>query len=174
MIRLLRLWGLPLFAGAAVAILAYLGVLWATPGFIMDRAWHRLTERGPANAILHAPLATAEARTIVRPSPDLAYSICPLDLSKGSVAIHVEPVPGHYWSLTIFDDRTNAAYVASDRESGGKAIDVIVGRSDADVVLPGDKGVALVRILLKGREDFAVVDAVRRRSSCGAIKPARV
>lgn len=167
------------FIGIALvaAIGGYVGTLWMTPSFIMDRAWLGLSDAAGVNNMLHLPMVGAARRGIVRPSPDLAYSICPFDLSKGPLQVHAEPVPGHYWSLTVFDSATNAVLVQSDRDTEGKAVDVALvreGQRPPDGFepfgMPSDKGIALVRVLLNDRGEFPEVAEIRAGSSCKTIK----
>jgi len=83
----------------------------------MRVAMRRLGEAGPVNAFQHAPPTRAERQPVVRPSPDLLYSICVFDLSQGDVLIDVPPIPDHYWSVSVFDARTDVAAVRSDRDT---------------------------------------------------------
>ncbi|MEO1044600.1 MAG: DUF1254 domain-containing protein [Pseudomonadota bacterium] len=171
-----------LVMGGALALISgiagYFGLFDRAPGYIMGRAWDSVTERvGEPNRMTYSPLINATARDIVRPSPDLIYSVCPFDLHKAPLRIHAEPVPDHYWSLTIFDDETNAVYVRSDRDTGGEPIDIIVGRFDQlgnrngeKVQMPGNKGIALIRVLMKDRGEFDQIDPIRQKSLCEPIK----
>lgn len=166
---------MPLVAALAIGI-GYFVTFWATPTVIMDRAWNRLSERAGVNHMAHTPQVDATRREIVRPSPDLAYSVCAFDVAKAPLKIHVAPIPGHYWSLTVFDQDTNAIFVRSDRDTGGKPVDIVLAmRNQATpedlerLAVKSHQGVALVRILLKGREDFAAVEELRAASYCQSL-----
>ena len=76
------LFGLIVAAAAACAVIAYI------PYGLMHVAMDRLGQGG-INSMSYGNLATPERQPVVRPSPDLAYSSCPYDLSKGPVAIDV-------------------------------------------------------------------------------------
>jgi hypothetical protein len=86
-------------------------------------------------------------------------------------------VPGRYWSVSIFDARTDVAAVRSDRDTGGKPARLALLREgqkapagyDA-VQLSYDKGLALIRILLSSPSDFAEIDAIRRTATCRVAK----
>ncbi len=171
----MRRWLFPLLFGLAVAVFAWQASLVAAPRVIMAVAVKRLAEAGGLNRMLHAPLPTSGRRTIVRPSPDLAYSSCPFDLSKGPLQVEVAPVPAPYWSLSVFDHRTDVAFVRNSRDAKGGAIRVMLARPGQTVPagieavrLDGDRGVALVRILVEDRARFASLDRVRRASFCKA------
>jgi uncharacterized membrane protein len=121
-------------------------------------------------------LATPERQPVVRPSPDLAYSSCPYDLSDGPIAIDVAPVPGRYSSLSIFDAATDVIFVRNDVEAGGKPFRIIVARAGqavprgAETVRTNhDHGIALIRLLLKEPAEIGGLDAIRRQSSCGTV-----
>lgn len=166
-------WIGPVVVAVIAAVAAWYGTLAATPTVIMDRAWMRLSEQAGYNKMTHTPLVTAERQTIVRPSPDLAYSICAFDLSKAPLEVMANAVPDHYWSLTVFDSVTNVAFVESDRDSKGRPIrialataDQIVRRGVRKIVMPDGKGVALIRVLLNNRAEIGAVDAYRKKSFC--------
>jgi uncharacterized membrane protein len=172
----MRRWLLPILFGLVLAAAAWQAALVAAPRFIMAVAVNRLAEAGGLGRMLHAPLPAAGRRTIVRPSPDLAYSSCPFDLSAGPLLVEVAPVPAPYWSLAVFDARTDVAFVANNRDTKGGAIRIALARPGQNVppgvgviLLNGDKGVALVRILIEDRTRFAAIDRARRASRCVGI-----
>jgi uncharacterized membrane protein len=169
----MRRWLLPLLSGLVLAALAWQAALIAAPRVIMAIAVERLARAGGMNRMLHAPLPSSGRKTIVRPSPDLAYSSCPFDLAHAPLLIEVAPVPAPYWSLSVFDGRTDVAFVRNNRDSGGRPVRVVLARPGQKVPagveavrLDHDRGVALVRILLESRERFGGIDRVRRASRC--------
>jgi uncharacterized membrane protein len=169
----MRRWLFPLLFGILSAALAWQAILVAAPRMIMRVAVDRLAAAGGLNHMLHAPLPTSGRKTIVRPSPDLAYSSCPFDLSKGPLLIEVAPVPAPYWSLSVFDERTDVAFVRNSRDTRGGPIRILLGRGVGKgpagverVGVAGDRGVALVRILVEDRARFAALDRARRASFC--------
>jgi len=172
----MRRWISPVIVFVCTTALAYQGTLLATPFALMRAAAAKTGKGRPVNQFAFAPMTTAENQTIVRPSPDLSYSLCVFDASKGPVLVRVEPIPGHYWSVSIFDARTDVAAVRSDRDTGGKpAMLALVKKWQAApagyeaVPLAYDKGVALIRILLADKTEFAAIDALRRKSFCRAV-----
>ena len=172
----MRRWLVPLLCGVAAALLAYQLALAATPRLLMAAALRRVEQAGGANAMRHPPLPTAQSRTIVRPSPDLAYSSCLFDLSDGPVLVEVQPVPAPYWSLSVFDARTDAAFVRNNRDSGGGPIRIAIARPGQPVPagletvrVGGDRGIALVRMLVGTRDLYPAIDRARRASRCVRI-----
>ena len=169
----MRGWLVPIMCGVVAALLAYQLALVATPRLLMAAALRRVEQAGGANALRHPPMPNAQSRTIVRPSPDLAYSSCLFDLSEGPVLIQVAPVPAPYWSLSVFDARTDAVFVRNNRDSGGRPIRLVIARPGQAVPagveavrVDGDRGIALVRMLVGAAANYPAVDRARRASRC--------
>ena len=172
----MRRWLLPILLGALLAAIACQVALIATPRVLMTTALQRVERLGGANALRHPPMATAQARTIVRPSPDLAYSSCVFDLSGGPVMIEVAPVPAPYWSLSVFDARTDVAFVRNNRDSRGAPIRIVLALAGQQVPagveavrVEGARGIALIRILVESRDLFPEIDRARRASRCARL-----
>lgn len=171
----MRNWLGPLAFGLIVAAITSYTAIRAIPYGLMNVAIERLGQGG-VNSMSYGNLANPERQPVVRPSPDLAYSSCPYNLSEGPVAIDVVPVPGRYSSLSIFDAATDVIFVRNDVEAGGKPFRIIVARAGqavpegTEVVRTNqDHGIALIRILLKDPTEIQAIDAVRRQSSCGTV-----
>jgi uncharacterized membrane protein len=171
----MRSWLGPIAFGLIVAAVTAYAAIWAIPYGLMNVAIERLGQGG-VNAMSYGNLASPDRQPVVRPSPDLAYSSCPYNLSEGPVAIDVVPVPGRYTSLSVFDAATDVIFVRNDVEAGGKPFRIIVARSGqavpkgAEVVRTNhDHGIALIRILLKDPAEIGAIDAARRQSSCGTV-----
>ena len=172
----MRRWLAPLLAGTVVTVLAYAGTLAAIPYLLMNAAWERVSQAGGVNVMRHAPLAGPASRAVVRPSPDLAYSSCAFDLSAGPLLVEVPPAPSPYWSLSVFDSRTDVAYVRNNRDTHGRPIRLVVAHHDQPVPagietvrVGDDSGIALVRILVEDRRTFTAIDRARRGSACRTI-----
>lgn len=172
----MRRWLFPLLFGLVLAVAGYHIAMVQFPRVLMGLASHRISKAGGYNTMYAAPLATDKARAIVRPSPDLAYSSCPFDLSKGPVLVDVEPVPAPYWSLSVFDERTDVAFVRNNIEAEGKPIRIAIAQAGQPVPdgmtavrVKGESGIALIRILVQDRAQFAAIDAARKSSSCKPI-----
>ncbi|MDZ3831317.1 MAG: DUF1254 domain-containing protein [Sphingopyxis sp.] len=171
----MRRWTGPVLLGLAVAALTAWAAVAAIPYAMMGAAIERLG-KGGVNRMSHGNLATPERQPVVRPSPDLAYSSCPFDLSAGPLAIEVVPVPGRYSSLSIFDAATDVVFVRNDVEAKGAPYRIIVARAGqavpagAPVVRTShDRGIALIRLLLRDPAEIGEVDALRRRSFCQPV-----
>lgn len=162
---------------ALVGVLAHLGSTWYLPRFIMGRVMDELErEAGGSNTLLQAPVATAASRTIVRPSPDLLYSLCVVDLSQGPVRVRALPSQP-YSSVSVFAANSDNVFVMNDRYlAAGAAFEVWIARIDQKVplsapvaVLGSDRGLVLVRRVLADPAQAPALEAVRGQASC---KPA--
>jgi len=169
----MRAWGLPLLLGLVLAIAGYMAEMTAYPKLLMWGATRMVAKGAGYNTLFAADLPSDKARAIVRPSPDLVYSTCPFDLSNGPVLVDVEPVPSPYWSLSVFDHRTDVAFVRNNIEAEGQPIRIAIAQAGQPVPdgmqavrVTGSTGIALIRILVQDRSQFAPIDAARRKSSC--------
>ena len=169
----MRRWTLPLLLGLIVGIVGYIVMMMQFPHILMSFATQRISKAAGYNAMFASPMATDKARAIVRPSPDLAYSSCPFDVSNGPVLVDVAPVPAPYWSLSVFDARTDVAFVRNNIEANGQPIRVAIALAGQPVPngmqavrVSGSTGIALIRILVQDRTQFPAIDVARRKSSC--------
>ncbi len=156
----------------AVAALVHVAAVAALPNAIMSRVLGGFAAQSGVNRFVHPPLATWESRTIVRPSPDLAYSSAVFDVSERPLQV-VVPLSAPYTSLSGFAANTDNFFAVNDRSAGGDEIDVVlVGPSTPRAGLegpsliesPSDRGVLLVRRVVPSAEAFPAIDAARQRA----------
>ena len=171
----MRRWLGPLAAGVLVAAATWHATLVAAPFALMRVAMNRIGASGRVNTFTHGAPTRAESQVVVRPSPDLLYSTCVFDRSAGAVLVDVAAIPDHYWSVSIFDARTDVAAVRSDRDTGGAPARLALVAPGAAapagyeaVPLEHTRGIALIRILVSGEDDYHAVDPLRQLSSCRA------
>ncbi|MEN6543933.1 DUF1254 domain-containing protein [Parvibaculum sp.] len=164
---------------AIVAGAVHVAVVWALPRVIMTKVMSAVAGDAKVNEFAELPLATSAARRVVRPSPDLAYSICILDLSKGPVRVQV-PLTEPYTSVALYSSTTDNYFVRNDRDAKGRELDVVIlpkGASapadvptGADVVTaPTAKGLVLVRRVVESPEAFPALDEARKRGTCASL-----
>lgn len=145
---------------------------WATPRVIQNIAMDRMVKlAGGANKMIQAPPASPATREVVRPSPDLLYSICAYDLSSGDVAVRIGPTDG-YWSVSGYDDATDNYHVASYRDHGaaGYAFRLSTNRGSGNsrgiVVSPTERGVLLVRRRIADEASLVAMQESQKVDSC--------
>jgi uncharacterized membrane protein len=169
----MRRWALPLLLGLILGVVGYTVTMMQFPRILMTLATTRVSKGAGYNAMFATPMATDKSRAIVRPSPDLAYSSCPFDVSNGPVLVDVAPVPAPYWSLSVFDARTDVAFVRNNIEANGQPIRIAIALDGQPVPngmqavrVADSTGIALIRILVQDRAQFPAIDAARKQSSC--------
>ncbi|MES1991022.1 MAG: DUF1254 domain-containing protein [Pseudomonadota bacterium] len=166
-------------SAAVLSVVVYIGAIHALPNIIMNKVMAKVGSGGTVNTFMHQPLPTDKARSVVRPSPDLAYSICIIDLSKGPVYVQM-PLTKPYTSVALYASNTDNYFVRNDRDSAGKSLDVIIVGPDvkkpetlpagAEVVAaPTIKGLVLVRRVVESAAAFEVIDATRKLSVCAPL-----
>lgn len=162
-------WALGVLIGAA---LVHVAAVAALPYAIMARVLGGLAAQAGENVFVHPPLATADSRTIVRPSPDLAYSSAVFDVSERPLRIEVSP-SAPYTSLSGFATNTDNFFAVNDLDAGGETIDVVLvgpgteraGLAGLRVIeSPSDRGILLVRRVVPNAEAFPAIDAARQRT----------
>lgn len=155
----------------AIFLLAGLMGFWLTlnwvPGFIMSRATERLTAGGAAiNSAAHAPPVSETSRQVVRPSPDILYSICPFDVFDAPLRIDVRwPESGDYASVSFYDAASNNFAVISDRDVDTNITTVNLAHryetdasaeADQSVLAPTKTGIILYRRIVSAADDIEI------------------
>lgn len=152
----------------------------ALPDRIMATARDRISSQAPLHTWRMSPRITPQTQTIVRPSPDLAYAICVLDLSSGPVEIAVPTWP-EYGSLSIFDAHTDNVYAGSidarlPEATGYRRILVAMEGQDtaasdiAEIVtVDSPEALALIRRLAPTQGLYDAAAALVPASTCGPV-----
>ncbi|MEQ9518783.1 MAG: DUF1254 domain-containing protein [Parvibaculum sp.] len=153
-------------------------LLW--PGFVMARLVSGLETQSGINLAVHATRADENSRTVVRPSPDLIYTICAFDVSEHPLKISA-PVPDDtYFSLSMFGDNTDNFFVVNDSQLTKNVVEIVLVKDDDQlttlggppmVVAPSETGVLLFRTLIQSEDRFAELDAIRKQAKCEPVIP---
>lgn len=168
-------WSLPVAAALLAGLLGFWLTLNWIPGFIMSRAMDRIENSGAViNSVTHVPPVTEASRNVVRPSPDILYSVCAFDLSEGPLLIQARwPRSGSYASISLYDSRTNNIFTLSDRDAD-RAPAIWLDRSGAATVpagaiavqSPTETGLVLYRSIAEDISMIPAADAERRSFRC--------
>jgi uncharacterized membrane protein len=170
-----RDWGF-IAAALAIAAVVHLASVALTPRVVMALALDRMAAAGGVNAMLHTARATSASHGVVRPSPDLLYSVCPFDLDKanGALRVRATAMPHTYWSVSVFDARTDNVYVLNDRQAKTGSVDFVIVSPHHDktplakfIRAPTTRGLVLFRTLIDNEAHLAAIDAARRHAQCG-------
>lgn len=160
----MRKWLGPLALCAVLALITHASIVHFAPALIMDRAFTMLEQRGtPLHGFQLAPRMTPETQSVVRPSPDLAYSACRFDLAEAANGIRVQMAAYEgYSSLSFFDAKTNNFLTI---RGDGKNQDITLTSESS----PSSKGIVLIRRLAPNAEDYAKVIEVAQKDACEAL-----
>lgn len=161
-----------------VAALTHFALLYGFPLVLMNTVMERVAHGHP-NTWRPAARVTETSRTIVRPSPDLAYSACPYDLSGGPLTVRVAPWGG-YWSLSFYRDNSDNFYVIDDREARGAPVNITLIRQGTQapahvqqvVESPSTRGIILIRRLAPTQMEYNAAAEVAKADVCAAFTAA--
>jgi uncharacterized membrane protein len=167
-------------ATLAIAVVVHIATLLALPRLIMMRTMSAITRLVAANTMLYPPRPTSRSRGVVRPSPDLLYSICIYDLTaaNGALRVSTHDMPDTYWSVSIFDANTDNFYALNDRQAGNGAASFLLvapGSPPPNDRLPvvtaqTSRGIVLFRTLIDHEDRLAEIDAGRRNADCSPYR----
>ena len=150
---------------------AFHASVWAAPRLILAVAHERMAERaGGVNRMLPAPPPAPGVEEIVRPSPDLLYSICAFDLSDGPVEITAAATEA-YLSLAVFDAATNNILTLRGQPGEPVALRLALApdASGETRVSPSARGIALVRRRVSTPDTLAAAQAAQSSDACRPI-----
>lgn len=161
------------------ALASHFIVLFGFPGYVMSKAFERLEARGlPVHQFVLTEKISPQNQTIVRASPDLAYSICRFDLSDGPIRISGARWEG-YASLSIFDADTNNVLATSLDLASGEPNEITLIRVGEDrpevsegsliVELEQPFGLALIRRLAPSQELYDQAAQLSAQDRCAPL-----
>ena len=158
------------------AIVVHLAIILATPNLIMGVALKRLSfGEQKINQWYHGPRTTEASRAVVRPSPDLAYSSCVYDLSKGPVRV-VAGKAADYMSVSVYAANSDNIFAINDRQAPDGVALVLVGKGQTApqglgtvVQSPTQRGIVLERRLAPSAEAFAAAAKARANDLCAPV-----
>lgn len=173
----MKTWPLWIAAAFVLTVIVHILTTLLVPPAIMSVAMIRMADAGAADRVLHTPPPDASSRTVVRPSPDLAYSICLFDMSEGPMLVKAT-VPDTYWSVSAFAHNTDNFFVVNDQQIQGDKLELLIRREKDEVAgfegipvsfAPTDKGVVLMRMLVTDRDNYLELDPIRRNATCETL-----
>lgn len=175
-------WMKALGFGFLVAIVAHVATILALPNVIMNVALKRIAATASGvNNLYQSGMVTPQNQTIVRSSPDLAYSTCAFDLSDGPVRIFIGKGQD-YVSAAFYGANTDNVFTLNDRNIGPQGARILVQakgtqaqaeRGEVVVTLPSKRGLLLVRRLAPTAQAVARVMNERALDSCVSVEVAQ-
>ncbi|MEM9286383.1 MAG: DUF1254 domain-containing protein [Pseudomonadota bacterium] len=167
---------LPAGVFAVVAAISHMITLSVLPSVIMKRAVDLMAERGvPLHAFALVPRSTPETQSVVRTSPDVAYSVCRFDLSDGPVLVQ-GTAWNSYGSLNVYDGQTDNIFGIDLGPEQPRVIGTVLSLDrDKDQpvpdglmvhVLKDPKGIALIRRLSPTDEHYLLAEQAADGDVC--------
>jgi uncharacterized membrane protein len=170
---------------AVTTVAAHYATLDLVPGLIMDRTIEAMQKRGMSSErFTLVPRVKPETQTVVRPSPDLAYSICLFNFTDNKTPLYIAakewPNADGYASVSFFDARTNnfkTVRVMADGKGTQmtllppNSIDIPINHAntDAEVIsAPTERGIILIRRLAASDSEYAKVQTLAANDQCKA------
>ncbi|MEM9255273.1 MAG: DUF1254 domain-containing protein [Pseudomonadota bacterium] len=161
-----------LLLALGVAVGTHLMTLFATP-YVMMGGVHLIARLNDGHGHLQIfPKVQAGKDVVVRSSPDLLYSACPFDLSKGNYEIQAPPTDS-YTSVSMFAYNTDNFFAQNDLDSPD-GIHLVLAKPERQVTVP--EGATLVKsetpyglILFRyyvADKQVVELDAIRAKATC--------
>ncbi|MEL7486711.1 MAG: DUF1254 domain-containing protein [Pseudomonadota bacterium] len=164
----------------AAAAIGHYAALALAPRVIMTTALEKMADRGvPLHAFAASPRITPQTQTVVRPSPDLAYSICRYDFDQTSGPIEIVAARSQALSsISFYDASTNnfARYRLDANASDGPTTLALRGPRDAGpdgerstaIRSPTTRGLVLIRRLAPTADAYDAARALAGQDRCGS------
>lgn len=162
----------------AVALVTHALVIGLFPRAVMSLVLSRVEARAGSNRAWMAPRPDHTFRAIVRPSPDLLYAVCVIDLDRAGGAVDVDAMlPQSYASIALYDEETNVIAVLGERDAVNGALRVRVsdrgargGDGRRGVVIPSRRALLLERALVPTESARESVERARATLRCEAVR----
>lgn len=172
----MKIWIGWIVATLVLAVIFHLSTVMAIPQLAMKTAHQRILERAGSrvNTLLHSPGVTVDSRDVVKPSPDLLYSLCVYDVSDRPLRI-TAPVPDTYWSLSFYQPNTDNFFVLNDRQAKTNPVEIVLvgpkmevprGTNAEVVVAPTTKGIFLLRTLIMDEDKLDELIEIQKKAGC--------
>jgi len=154
----------------AVAVALHFVTLYAIPVTIMNTAM----DRYPNNVLMKGGRTTSDNRMVVKPSPDLVYSILLYDVSRQPIRFKALVPTDAYWSVAFYADNTDNYYVINDQQVQSNPVNILLlkkgspvpeGETSIIVNSPSNRGIMLVRYLLTADGKYDDVVKIQAQSS---------
>ncbi|MCJ7774380.1 MAG: DUF1254 domain-containing protein [Desulfobacterales bacterium] len=171
----MKTWIKWILATVILAVAFHLLTVILYPNVIMGVVMKKAEDTyGGVNKVVHAPPTTSAARRVVRPSPDLLYSACVYDVSKGPVNITAR-VPDTYWSLSFYETNTDNFFVINDRQVKSRNVEFILTKSGTSypdaggtevIEAPTERGFFLFRMLVQDEDKIEDLIKIQKQAIC--------
>ena len=154
----------------------YYILLWIMPYIIMNSVLKKLDVK--VNQISHSTPIDENFRTVVKPSPDLLYSVCGFDVSLGPVKVFAEIPKGTYFSISGFADNTDNFFALNNEQFQGEQAKIVLAAEDYTfgvqpsgkvIRVPSSTGIILFRSLIKDLDKVDELFDYQKKAACDPI-----
>jgi len=159
------------------AVIVHIALVSYIPYKAMDTVMNVRFKDLPRNTMVSSPPTTEQSRNVVRPSPDILYSICMYDVSKKPLLFTCH-LPDGYWSASFYADNTDNFFVINDRQAKAKTVEILLVGKNMSVPDPGktiivkaqsDKGLALIRMIVPDEKSLPGLIEVQKQTTCKQV-----
>lgn len=170
--------GRMLFDQAAPHVAMRLAVIKLASSAESDAAAQGAENFSPYNRFLHAPMIDETSRQIVRPAPDLVYSVCLVNFEEQSGARISAPPSDDYASMSVYAMNSDNILTINSLDPRWRSdgLELLLLRADTgrlpdmdrDMIAPvkGARAIVLQRRILRSPGGFAAIDAARQLTVC--------
>lgn len=163
----------------ATALLHWL-VLALIPRLKMRKAMKQVVSTAGVNSFYHWPPVDSHSRNVVKPAPELNYSVAVLDLSGGPVEVVLAGCPASYCSASFYSPRSDNFHVVKCDGAQKLCLHVcqkrhalkLVPDGMEQVIAPAARVIAVVRGIEKKGEEKPVSKAFEIHSA-GDVRTAQ-
>jgi uncharacterized membrane protein len=164
----------------AMAAVLHMAAIWYIPRLFVRLVARNSKNAGtPINAFGYGGVRSAPVSKTLIPTinPDLAIALGIYDLSRGPVRLSCHTPPWDvYWSVSLYSSNTNNILLINDKAAKASSFELVIAHrkhnyrkqgNEEVVISPTRRGVAIVRMLVKDREDeeaLAQIDQVLRKT----------
>lgn len=158
-------------ATLVVAIIIHFVTLTLIPYFAMSKTINQYT----VNTLLRGQKVSAEEnRQVVRPSPELVYTIVSYDVSQEPIRLKAKVPTDVYWSVSMFQENSDNFFVMNDRQVKSNPMELVLAKAgtnvsdagNAQVVFsPTNRGILLIRHLLESDDKYKELQNIQKESA---------
>lgn len=177
-----RLPGLYIALGLALAGLIHIVAVLMLPSLAPRNAQARLAELGPANTMIGIPPASPGRQILPMMAPDIRYAFCRFDLTGGPVTLKAVAPDGH-WLIGLYTPEGENFYSVVGADMKRQRIELVItspeqtveeagvdapeGSEDIIVVnAPVSEGIALIRAPLAWPSQASYAERALKATSC--------
>ena len=153
-------WHRHVWLAALLAIAVHTISVYWIPRVIMNRVINTVAGEG-SQPYLPPPIDHTHRR-VVMPSPDLLYAVCAYDLADGPLSIKLDGSYARYWSIALYDSRSDNFLTLSGDTLGASGVDLTIDETKST-----RKGLLLIRVLTGANPAWLTeAETFRKRLRC--------